>query len=320
MPIVARRFLFWWVGRKRAPDLVVVIHWFPDGPAAARWAARLGVPLVVNIIGGRAELVDGGRRISLSSLPQLAKKLLQVYETWWLNKSAVITVTGEATRRWYREAGVNAPALLTLHAAIDCKVAGALSSERDVDVAFVGRADPDKRIDRFFNVLARMAESLPGLRASVVGVLESNVIAITAYRAAKSVLGERLALLGRVPEVEVVLSRAKVLLITSDTEGRTLAALEAFACGAAVVATAVGDLEEAIAGSGGGVTVPLDDNEERVTQALADATMSMLASEPQRAASAARGREFVLRSHSPSRAKAEWGKILNIACEPAPHR
>jgi glycosyltransferase involved in cell wall biosynthesis len=124
-------------------------------------------------------------------------------------------------------------------------------------------------------------------------------------------MGDRLVLVKRVERVEDVLIRSKVLCVTSDTEGRTLAVLEAFMSGAAVVATGVGDLAEVVEGSGGGVTVPPTQDEWVLCNALATAVQDLLDNEPRRAAAADRGRSFVCEAHSFARSQADWKRILD---------
>ncbi len=311
--LLTRRVLFWWVGRTLHPTMIMVVHWFPDGPATARWARRLRVPLVSHIIGGRAELVDGGRRIALSPIPRLLKRFLQRYQMRWLKVSAVTTVTGEETRRWYTSLGLPDDRAITLHALISAPMPSVMAKVRDVDVAFIGRADRDKRVDRLFQVLSVICESRRDLTATIIGVAQAEVEGTANFRLAREAMGDRLVLVKRVERVEDVLIRSKVLCVTSDTEGRTLAVLEAFMSGAAVVATGVGDLAEVVDGSGGGVTVPPNQDESVLCTALATAVQGLLDNEPRRAAAADRGRSFVREAHSFTHSQADWKRILDAA-------
>jgi glycosyltransferase involved in cell wall biosynthesis len=313
MKIAARRFLFWWIGRSLRPDVLMVIHWFPDGPAMTRWARRYKAPLIVNIIGGPAELIDGGRRFALSSLPRWVKTALQGYQRRWLNRATVVTVTGERTRQWYRDNGLAKPPVVTLHAAIEPPPPDAGALPRAVDVAFVGRRDADKRVDRCFRVLHALGRRRAGTTAVVVGVRGVEINGVESYRAARQLLGDNLIVHARVESIYSLLCRTKILLVTSDTEGRTLAALEALACGAAVVATDVGDLEETITHSGGGITVPLGRDEQQLVDKLAECVLRLLGSEHERTAMADRGRGFVARMHSLRQATEDCENILRLS-------
>lgn len=311
--LLSRAYLLRREVTRRRPHLMMTVHWFPDGPGVLRLARRLGVPFVANIIGGRAELIDGGRRIALTHLPRGFKRWAQGYQRDRLNASAVISCTGSATCNWLSAAGVNQPTLMTLHAALDRAWLRDDAGPRDIDVAYVGRADPDKRIDRLLKVLAAIAQRRLGTRVAIVSLTEPQLADYKELVTARVALGAGLNVLGRVERVSDVLTRAKVLLLTSDTEGRTLAVLEAMACGAVPVVTEVGDLTEALDSGRAGVTVPLQGSEETVVAALADAVVALLHDEPRRQALAARGREYVRQEHDPTRTREEWRALIRHA-------
>jgi len=294
------------------PHVMMTVHWFPDGPDVLRLARRIRVPVVANIIGGPAELMDGGRRVALSHLPRALKRWAQGYQRDRLNATAVISCTGSRTCNWLREAGVVRPAVMTLHAALD-EAWFRDDVPRDIDVVYVGRVDPDKRIDRLLRTLAAIGVRRPGTQVAVVSVTEAELMNYPELVTARAALGRGLNLLGRVDSVSDVLSRAKVLLLTSDTEGRTLAVLEAMACGAVPVVTDVGDLREALDEGRTGVLVPLRPSEETIVAALADAVVALLHDEPRRNTLALRGRDHVRREHAPARTRDEWRLLIRRA-------
>jgi len=311
--LIGRAHLLRREGARARPHVLMTVHWFPDGPGVVRMARHLGVPVVANIVGGRAELIDGGRRLALARLPRALKRWAEGYQRERLNATAAITCTGRATCDWFRAAGVVRPQLMTLHAALDGVWLRTSAEPRDIDVAYVGRVHPDKRIDRLFNVLAAVGRRRPGTRAAVVNVTDAEVRGSRELAAARAALGDRLSLLGRVARVDDTLRRAKVLLLTSDTEGRTLAVLEAMACGAVPVVTDVGDLAEALDGGRAGIAVRLEANEEHVVMGLSHAVVTLLDDEPRRQEFAERGREYVRREHDPDRTREEWRAVMRHA-------
>ncbi|HEX9486044.1 MAG TPA: glycosyltransferase family 4 protein [Gemmatimonadales bacterium] len=314
--MISRAYILRRETARRRAHLLMTVHWFPDGPGVLRAARRLGVPVVANLIGGRAEMIDGGRRLALSRLPRAFKRWAERYQRGRLNATTVITCTGNATCSWLRAAGVVRPKLMTLHAALDGAWFRDAPAARDIDVAYVGRVNPDKRVDRMLNVLTAIGRRRRGTRVAVVSQTEADRADLGGYReliTARAALGDGLRLLGRVERVSDVLRRAKVLLLTSDTEGRTLAVLEAMACGAVPVVTDVGDLTEALDEGRAGITIPLGANEESVVAALGDAVVSLLEDEARRQALAARAREWVRREHDPTRTREEWRAVIRHA-------
>jgi len=309
-PLLLRREAAW-----QRPHLLMTVHWFPDGPGVVRLARRLGVPVVVNIIGGSAELIDGGRRIALTRLPRVLKRRAQEYQRARLDAVSVITCTGLATCGWLRAAGVVRPLVTVLHAGIGDEWFHDGDAARDIDIAYVGRVDPDKRIDRLLQVLTALGRRRPDTRAVVIGMTEPELEAkafgdVGRVRAA---LGGRLVFHKRVDRVSDVLRRAKILLLTSDTEGRALVALEAMACGAVPVVTDVGDLKEALDDGRGGIVVPLEAGGAAAVAALTEAAETLLADEARRLALAAHGQAYVRREHDPRRTREEWQAVTRQA-------
>ena len=147
-------------------------------------------------------------------------------------------------------------------------------------------------------------------RVAIGSLTEAQLADYKELVTARAALGSGLSVLGRVARVGDVLARAKVLVLTSDTEGRTLAVLEAMACGAVPVVTQVGDLSEALDEGRAGVTVPLEGSEETVVAALADAVVALLHDEPRRETLAAWGRDYVRREHDPTRTREEWRAVI----------
>jgi len=293
------------------PDVVMTVHWFPDGPGAVRLAQRLGVPFIGNIVGSRAELICGGRRVALSALPSWVKSLAEEYQRAYLNQASALTFTGGATRAWFQAAEVRRPHLSVLHAAMASDRLRPGGGPRTLDIAFIGRLDPDKRIDRLLRVLAAIGRRRGGTAVALIGVSEDRVARLPEYAAARSALGEGLRLLEWVSDVGEVLRSAKLLLVTSDTEGRTLSVLEAMLCGTVPVVTDVGDLREALADGEAGILVPVKGGENTLVGCMADAACALLDEEPRRASLALRAEAHARREHDPRRTAEEWRSVLN---------
>lgn len=97
---------------------------------------------------------------------------------------------------------------------------------------------------------------------------------------------------------------ADVVALSSNTEGQPIAVLEAFACGRAVVATAVGGVPEVVRPGQTGWLVPARDR-----AALGEALVEALADRERADSFGRAGRERVLREHSPEGVAAFFAQL-----------
>lgn len=118
-----------------------------------------------------------------------------------------------------------------------------LEVEEDVaeyDMAFIGRLSPPKKISRFVDIVGALVQGMPSLKAVIIGDGELKDECIAQIK--QLGLNENITLTGFIENPYKILSKAKVLCLTSEWEGFGLVAVEALSLGVPVVATAVGGL------------------------------------------------------------------------------
>jgi len=147
-----------------------------------------------------------------------------------------------------------------------------VTGERD-GVLFVGRLEPVKNPGRFLEVAARVPEA----RFTVVG--DGSL---------RGELAGPATFLGARDDARELLARAELLLVTSDSEGMSIAVLEALAAGTPVVSTPVSGMSELA-----GVRVASFDPDD-----LAAAVRELLQDPVQRTNMAAAGKKLVLERFS----------------------
>ncbi|HKC25215.1 MAG TPA: glycosyltransferase [Thermoanaerobaculia bacterium] len=114
------------------------------------------------------------------------------------------------------------------------------SLQEGVNVAFVGRLIPEKRLDLFLDAIALARREEPRVRGVVVG--DGPTRSAGEERAlALGLVPDGVAFLGRRDDVPALLDAADMLLLCSDEEGFPNVLLEAMAAGLPVVATPAGD-------------------------------------------------------------------------------
>lgn len=128
----------------------------------------------------------------------------------------------------------------------------------------ISRLSPEKGISTLLKAIALIHESLPGLRLEVAGTGPSRAELLR--EANQLGIYEKVQFLGQVPGPAKVLSRARVFVLPSDSEGISLTLLEAMAAGVPIVATKIGGTPEVLEDGRTGLLVP-----PRDPKALADA-------------------------------------------------
>jgi glycosyltransferase involved in cell wall biosynthesis len=162
-------------------------------------------------------------------------------------------------------------------------------AERDSTIVLVGRVTADKGADTFVRACARALPALPGWRAELLGADRFGADSpdtpfLRALRPEAAAAG--VAMTGWRPHADVLatMARAAMVVVPSRVaEGFGLTALEAMACGAALLCSARGALPE-VAGE---VAVLIDPED---AQALAAAIVDLARDPARRAALGEAGR------------------------------
>jgi len=189
----------------------------------------------------------------------------------------VIGVTGESLRDATRLYGLDVPMEIIWNGVDPKKLSGvddptavrtAFGAAPDDRVMlFLGSLSEEKRPDRFLHTVQAVSESIPTVRAWIVG---DGPVREGAERLARELgVAERCSFFGFQDDVAPFLAAADALLITSDSEGMPAVALEAGYLGLPVVSTRVGGLAECIEDGATGFLVNSDDK-------LVDATVRLL--------------------------------------------
>jgi L-malate glycosyltransferase len=135
-------------------------------------------------------------------------------------------------------------------------------------VMHVSNFRPVKRTVQVVEVFARIRAAVPA-RLVLVGDGPDRPVALE--RARELGISDHVLFLGKHASVDELLSCADLFLLPSESESFGLAALEAMACGAPVVATAVGGLPEVVLdGETGFLLQPGD------VEGMAEAALSLL--------------------------------------------
>ena len=229
---------------RRLPPGLIEVHNKPD---VASWLARLFPQRPVGLIlHNDPRSMRGARSIR-------ARAAL-------MHRLAYIATVSEFVKGAFLDGSARTPvrAPVVVHNALDFSAipAGLAHGARDRVILFVGRVVADKGADLFVAACARALPALPGWRAEIIGAdgfsaRSPETPFIRTLRPAAKAAG--VAMLGYQPADAVIraMSRAAIVVVPSRwQEPFGLTALEAMACGAALVCSGRGGLAEIMGEAG----------------------------------------------------------------------
>ncbi len=299
----ARLLTFAFCAMRRRPDVVGGFHLLINGMAAAVVGRFVAARSMYFCVGGPAEVLDGGVRgegnyfaMMETPDPLVERRLLKTVEAFDL----VITM-GTRAAAFFRDRGVTTD-IRVVPGGIDSSRFADAGGAPSVDVILTARLTPIKRIDVLLESLARARGRLGGLTAAIVG--DGPIRADLERMASELGLDGCVRFAGHQDNVEAWLTQSRLFLLTSDSEGLSLALMEAMVAGLPAVVSDVGDLADLVTDGVNGFLAPRRDPE-----AFADRIVELLGDEPKRAAFAAAARRDS-RRYETSQTVQHWDRIL----------
>lgn len=277
-PVGARLLTFMWIGLRERADIVGGFHLLVNGLVATLLARLTRARALYFCVGGPAEVLDGGlmsenrlfERLQRPD-PVVERRLLRV-----VARCDLVITMGSRAVQFFRQRGVDT-AFHVVAGGIDGRRFNATDDSSRTDLVFVGRLAPIKRVDLLLDAVARIRAVVPGVRATVVG--DGPLRERLQERAKELGLQRNVVFAGQQRNVEEWLRRARIFVLTSETEGLALSMIEAMLSGLPVVVSRVGDLPDLVEDGVNGYLVS-----ERTPEAFATPVLALLADEKRRRA------------------------------------
>lgn len=300
--VPARLLVFWVLALRRRPHVVGGFHLLVNGLAVPLVARTSGARGWYFCVGGPREALDGGvhqenpyfARIGVPDAV-IERRLLDAVRACDL----VVTM------------GTSAAEYFAGHGVRRCEViAGGIEAERfqrsgaapDYDLLVAARLVPIKRLDRFVDVVRVLATARRDVRAVIVG--DGPLRRDLEAQSARLGLQDHLVFAGTQADVGAWLARARVFMLTSESEGLSLAIMEAMTCGLPVVAPRIGDLADLVEDGVNGFLVAAPE-----IPLLADAARRLLDDPVALARFSAAAERTARRYHLPA-AIEKWDSVL----------
>jgi glycosyltransferase involved in cell wall biosynthesis len=154
----------------------------------------------------------------------------------------LVVVRGSKAREFLAAHGIR-QSVVTITGSVHCPGRGA-AADRDIDLIFVGRLTAVKQVHQFLALVDAVKRVRAGVRAAIVG--DGPLKAELQAQAARLGVTDNIEFCGQRKDVGALLARARIFVLTSQSEGLSIAMAEAMALGVVPVVADVGDLGDLV--------------------------------------------------------------------------
>jgi glycosyltransferase involved in cell wall biosynthesis len=253
------------------PDLYMGYHLAPGACSALVAGKLLGRPSCYQMTGGPIGIIGGGFAAidSIEGVLGHPSKLIETMALAIVKLFDLIVVRGNKTKEYLEAQDIKGAIAI-----ITGSIKGRLKSthaNRGIDLIFVGRLVPVKQVDQFITIVEAVSRVTPSVRAAIVG----DGPLMKDLRAYVNRLGltDNIKFLSKRKDVEEILLCSKIFVLTSKSEGMSIAMAEAMAAGVVPVVADVGELGDlVIDGVNGYLIEPnhIDEYTKRIISLLQD--------------------------------------------------
>jgi glycosyltransferase involved in cell wall biosynthesis len=258
-------------GLRYRPDLYMGYHIMPGACSALMVARLFGRPACYQMTGGPIEIEGGGIGAENALLKRLGRPsaMLERLALRVLRQFDVAVVRGSKAHAFVSERGF--PGTVAIITGSVAAAVAVPASQRRYDLVYVGRLTELKQPLQFVEIAAAVRLERPDVRAAVVG--DGPMADAMKARAAELGVAGQVDFLGQRADVSCLLAASKVLVLTSRSEGLSIAMAEAMAAGAVPVVADVGELGDLVENGVNGYLVEPDSVDQyaaRVSSLLRD--------------------------------------------------
>ena len=230
-------------GLRYRPDLYMGYHLAPGACLALVVGKLLGRPSCYQMTGGPVEIIGGSAAVeSIEAALGRRSKLIETMALAVVKLFDLIVVRGNRAKEFLAAHDIKGSVAIITGSVNGCKQL--LQSDRDIHLICVGRLAPIKQIHQFIAIVDAIERIMPNVRAAIVGdgPLKAEL------RAYSEELGiaENIEFLGKRKDVESLLACSRIFVLTSKSEGMSIAMAEAMAAGVVPVVADVGELGDLV--------------------------------------------------------------------------
>ncbi len=236
------------LARRLRPDWILSYNIMPHGVNGFLAGRASGIRSMYHCIGGPREWEGGGWSSDNAILGRLPRPVPPVERALLgvARGSTLVGTMGSRGRDRLIEAGLDANRVFVTPPSIDAEryAPAPPGAARPYAVVTVAQLIERKRLGDLLAAVARLRRSRPDARAAIVG--DGPLGPELRREAARLGVADAVDFLGRRADVESVYRASRLFALTSRSEGLSVAAAEAMACGLPAVVTNVGDMADLV--------------------------------------------------------------------------
>lgn len=235
-----------YTGIRYRPDLFMGYNLVAGGCTALMAGAILGRPACYQMTGGQRVLstsewdrFDAGDPSRFRQLISLFSERLAIEV---IRNFALVVVRGNRGKEFLSSRAIKHTVEIISGSIPNTKQHD--GKDRDIDLIFVGRLHRVKQVGQFIDIVDRIRLSMWSVKAVIVG--DGKLREKLENYASSLEVQNHIDFVGKRKDVEAYLSRSKLFVLTSISEGLSIAMMEAMIYGAVPVVADVGELGDLV--------------------------------------------------------------------------
>jgi glycosyltransferase involved in cell wall biosynthesis len=267
---IARVIGAWRMARTIQPDLVIGYHLPWNGLMALLIARRSAAKTAYFSVGGPPELIGGGIYSEHALFSRLNRENAYIEGRLinLLREFDAILTMGTRSRDFFSSLEIDTPAIPVAAGINDTRFSSRDSTDRanaEFDLVSVGRLSAIKQTDEFIKLVAGLEQDGRPVYAAIVG--DGDQLANLQALATELNVSDRVRFFGWVDDVEDILKRSKVFVMTSASEGLPHSLIEAMLTGMPAIVPNVGEIGDLVASGLNGYLIMESETQSFVSNA-----------------------------------------------------